>query len=470
MGRPATQRSVKSPLRVVHSPTSTPDEIRVAIYSRLSVAAKSDERFTSLEAQREAVQSYIDSQRCKGWAAIGTRFEDNGYTGANTDRPGFQALQQAIKDGEVNVLAVYKLDRVSRSQADLHQFLRFLQDHDVDLVSTTENFDTTTIQGRAMIGLISTFAQMERETIAERTRDKVHASRKRGMWTGGRPVIGYGLKDKKLIVIEEEAHRVQEIYRLYLELGSLGNVVRELRERNWQTKGWTSKEGRINSSKPFTKAILHRVLTNPLYLGKVTLKDELHDGEHEAIIDQDIYDRVQSQMKHNSRSKGRGVRNKWGAILTRLLHCGRCGAPLRHQYTHKPNRIYRFYVCQTALDCGAAACPGTSTNASKIERFVVDQIRGIGQDEELCRRTFTALESRRLEAVDSVQETPYNYDSFNDAMREFTGVWDALPTLQKTQALQLLLKKVIYDPNDGSVELMIRVPGPIPAVGSEDAE
>ncbi|NQU49088.1 MAG: recombinase family protein, partial [Planctomycetes bacterium] len=200
---------MKSPLRVVHSPASAPDEIRVSIYTRKSVVAKSDERFTSLEAQREVVQLYIDSQRCKGWTAIETRFEDNGYSGANTDRPGFQELRTAIESGEVDVLAVYKLDRVSRSQADLHQFLRFLQDHDVDLVSTTENFDTTTIQGRAMIGLISTFAQMERETIAERTRDKVHASRRRGMWTGGRPVIGYGLLDKKLIVIEEEAHRVQ---------------------------------------------------------------------------------------------------------------------------------------------------------------------------------------------------------------------------------------------------------------------
>jgi site-specific DNA recombinase len=459
MQRPATQRSVKSPLRAVHSPAAVPDEIRVAIYARKSVAAKADERFTSLEAQREAVQSYIDSQICKGWTAIETRFEDNGFSGANTDRPGFQELRTAIEAGEVDVLAVYKLDRVSRSQADLHQFLKFLEDYDVALVSTTENFDTTTIQGRAMIGLISTFAQMERETIAERTRDKVHASRRRGMWTGGRPVIGYGLKDKKLTVIEEEAQRVQEIYRLYLELGSLGNVVRELRERDWQTKCWTSKTGRTNPSKPFTKANLHRILTNPIYLGKVTLKDELFDGDHEAIIEQDIFDRVQAQLGHNSRSKGRGIRNKWGALLSGLLHCGRCGALMGHTYTQKPNRIHRYYVCQTALDCGAAACPGTSTNASKIERFVVDQIRGIGQDEELCRRTFSALESRRLEAADPVQETPYTYDSFNDAMREFTGVWDALPTLQKTQALQLLLKKVIYNPDDGSVELMIRLPG-----------
>ncbi|NQU48564.1 MAG: recombinase family protein [Planctomycetes bacterium] len=469
MGRPATQRSVKSQLRAAPGPATAP-VIRVAIYARKSVAAKMDERFTSLEAQLETVRSYVKSQSCKGWAAIETRFEDNGFSGANTDRPGFQELRTAIESGKVDVLAVYKLDRVSRSQADLHQFLRFLQDHDVDLVSTTENFDTTTIQGRAMIGLISTFAQMERETIAERTRDKVHASRRRGMWTGGRPVIGYGLKDKKLIVIEDEANRVQEIFRLYLELGSLGNVVRELRERNWQTKSWTSKEGRKTSSRKFTKATLHRILTNPIYLGKVTLKDELFDGEHEAIIEQDIFDRVKSQLNHNSRSKGRGIRNKWGALLGGLLHCGRCGAPMGHQYTQKPNRIYRFYVCQTALDCGAAACPGTSTSAPAIERFVVDQIRGIGQDEELCRRTFTALESRRLEAVDAVQETPYNYDSFKDVMREFTGVWDALPTLQKAQALQLLIKKVVYDPDDGSVELMIRAPGPIPSAGTEEAK
>ncbi|NQU48559.1 MAG: recombinase family protein, partial [Planctomycetes bacterium] len=268
----------------------------------------------------------------------------------------------------------------------------------------------------------------------------------------------------------EEAHRVQEIYRLYLELGSLGNVVRELRDRDWQTKYWTSKEGRKNPSKPFTKANLHRVLTNPIYLGKVTLKDELFDGDHEAIIEQDLFDRVQAQLGHNSRSKGRGIRNKWGALLSGLLQCGRCGASMSHQYTQKPNRIHRYYVCKTALDCGAAACPGTSTNANKIERFVVDQIRGIGRDEELCCRTFTALESRRLEAVGAVQEMPYNYNSFKDAMREFTGVWGALTTLQKVQALQLLLKKVVYDPGDGSVEVMIRVPGPIPAVRSEDVE
>ncbi len=443
---PTSRRAVRSPA----------PKVRVAIYTRKSVEARGDQAFNSLEAQHDAVMAMIASKATLGWEALPTVFEDNGFTGANTERPGFLSLRAAIEAGEIDVLAVYKLDRVSRSQLDLHTLLGFLKTHRVDLVSATEPFDTTSVSGRAMFGMLATFSQMERETIAERTRDKIAASRRRGMWTGGRPVLGYTLKDKKLVVDEDEATRVRGTFQLYLERGSLLETAKELDRRGWVSKTWTSRDGRTNPGKPFQKPSLQRLLRNPLYIGKVQLKGEVFDGEHEAIVDEDLWGRVQAQLDFNARTRGRVVRNKWGAILKGLLHCARCGAPMGHTYTARGNRRYRYYLCRTAQERGRDACPGACVSAPEIEKTVVAQIRGLGANPELARLTAAALVVRTGAASSGRVAT---------ALQEFDALWDALPALQQSEVLHLLISKVELDPESRDVEISFREPSPLDTSG-----
>ena len=221
--------------------------VRVAIYARVSVAEGLEKEFNSIDAQREACAAYVASQRGAGWGALPERYEDGGYTGANTDRPGFQRLLADIAAGKVDAIAVYKIDRLSRSLLDFTQLLETFRRHNVAFVSVTQSFDTSTPMGRMVVSLLATFAQFERETTSERVRDKARATRRRGMWTGGRPPLGYDLIDKKLVANPAEAERVRSIFAMYGELGSLLAVVAELSARGSETKSWTCKSGKARA-------------------------------------------------------------------------------------------------------------------------------------------------------------------------------------------------------------------------------
>lgn len=227
---------------------STPATTRVAIYTRKSVSEGLDMEFNTLEAQREAVEAYVRSQRGEAWTALAERYDDGGYTGANTDRPAFQRLLADIEAGKVDVVAVYKIDRLSRSLADFARLMELFERHGVTFVSVTQQFNTTSSMGRLTLNILMSFAEFERQTIAERVRDKIHASRRRGMWTGGRPVLGYDVVEKKLVVNSEESGRVLAIFQLYRDLGSLLATTHELDFRGWTTKAWTNQEGRCSAA------------------------------------------------------------------------------------------------------------------------------------------------------------------------------------------------------------------------------
>ena len=374
---------------------AAPEVVRVAIYTRKSVTEGLDQDFNSLDAQREAVEAFVASQRGAGWVALEERYDDGGFTGANTARPAFQRLLRDVEAGKVDAVAVYRTDRLSRSLLDFAKLMEFFQAQGVAFVSVTEAFDTSIPMGRMVLNMLATFAQFERETIAERTRDKVVASRRKGMWTGGRPVLGFDVVEKRLVVNEAEAERVRAIFELYLDLGSLLAVVEELGRREWTTKAWTNAKGQVVRGHKLNKSSIRHMLGNPLYAGKVRCGDEIVDGNHEAIVGQETFDAVQAQLERNNGHERRnGRRRSSSSILAGLVRCAVCGSAMSPHHTNRKGRRYCYLVCQKAQKEGAAACPGSRVPAGALEQSVVEHVRAIGRDPDLVAATIEAAKAQ----------------------------------------------------------------------------
>jgi len=379
------------------------ETVRCAIYTRKSTDEGLDQEFNSLDAQREAAEAYIASQRGEGWQCLPDRYDDGGYTGGNMERPALQRLLKDIEAGRVDCIVVYKVDRLSRSLLDFARIMESLEKHGVSFVSVTQQFNTSTSMGRLMLNVLLSFAQFEREIIGERTRDKIAASRRKGKWTGGMPILGYDVDPRggRLLVNEDEAAQVRGIFDLYLDRQSLIATVKELDARGWASKRWTTRKGHERGGNPFTKNSLYRLLTNVLYIGKITYKDEVHEGEHAAIVDAEVFRRAQRLLKRNGTSGGKYVRNRFGALLKGLLHCVPCGHAMTHTHTKKAGKRYRYYVCMGAQKRGWHTCPSKSVPAPEIERFVVDQVRCIGKDAGLLADT---LEETRTKGQTRIKE------------------------------------------------------------------
>ncbi|RLB82655.1 MAG: recombinase family protein, partial [Deltaproteobacteria bacterium] len=269
--------------------------LRCAIYTRKSHEEGLEQEFNSLDAQREAAEAYIESQRMLGWRALTDRYDDGGFTGGNMKRPALKRLLADIEAGEIDCVVVYKVDRLSRSLLDFARIMETFEKHGVSFVSVTQQFNTTNFMGRLTMNILLSFARFEREIISERTRDKMSAARRKGKWVGGMPVLGYDVDPRggRLVVNEEEAAQVHAIYELYLEHRSLIPVVRELGRRGWRNKRWITKKGTTHGGSPFTKHTLFRLLTNVIYIGKVSYKGTIYPGEHDAIVDAKVWKRVQ---------------------------------------------------------------------------------------------------------------------------------------------------------------------------------
>jgi site-specific DNA recombinase len=403
------------------------ETVRCAIYTRKSTDEGLDQEFNSLDAQREAGEAYIASQRGEGWECLRERYDDGGYTGGNMDRPALQRLMKDIEDGRVDCIVVYKVDRLSRSLLDFARIIGALEKHGVTFVSVTQQFNTTSSMGRLTLNILLSFAQFEREIIGERTRDKIAAARRKGKWTGGIPMLGYDIAPEggKLLVNEDEAAQVRGIFELYLERQSLIETVKELDARGWHNKRWTTRKGHERGGNPFTKNSLYKVLTNVIYLGKTTYKDEVHEGEHPAIVDADIFRRVQRLLARNGTTGGKHVRNRFGALLKGLLHCVPCGLAMTHTHTKKGNKRYRYYVCVGAQKRGWHTCPSKSIPAQEIEDFVVDQVRCIGRDEgllaEVLEETQTRGQKRIKELEAEKRRLEHDLKRHNEEVRKLAG-------------------------------------------------
>lgn len=367
---------------------------RCAIYTRKSSEEGLELEFNSLDAQREAAEAYIASQKAEGWSAVAERYDDGGYSGGSMERPALDRMLRDIDAGKIDCVVVYKVDRLSRSLMDFARIMQAFDRQNVSFVSVTQQFNTTHSMGRLTLNILLSFAQFEREIIGERIRDKLAAQARKGKWTGGVPVMGYDVDrsgpSPKLVVNAKEAAHVREIFRMYLQHGSLLAVVKELARRDWHNKFRVTKKGQQLGGRPFDKASLYQLLINPLYLGKTRYKDELHAGEHEPIIDVEVFNRVQSQLKQNRRSGGVEVRNKYGALLRGLLRCKGCGTAMTHTFCGKNNRhFYRYYRCTHAIKNGQDVCSAGSLPASEIERVVIDEVRGLAKDEALLAKVLS---------------------------------------------------------------------------------
>ena len=284
--------------------------MRCAIYTRKSSEEGLAQEFNSLDAQRESAQAYILSQRHAGWIALAERYDDGGYTGANLERPALQRLLVDIEAGGIECVVVYKVDRLSRSLLDFARLIGLFDKRDVNLVSVTQQFNTTTSLGRLTLNILLSFAQFERELIAERTRDKMSAARRKGKWVGGTPVLGYDVAPGggKLVVNEEEARHVRAIFGLYLEHRALSPVLCEIQQRRWTTKRWTSKGGKLHPGRPFEHQDLVGLLGNVIYAGKVRYQGQTYAGDQTAIVEERVFERVQGMLEKSGRSGSRKVR------------------------------------------------------------------------------------------------------------------------------------------------------------------
>ncbi len=387
--------------------------VRCAIYTRKSTEEGLEQNFNTLDAQRESAEAYIASQRTEGWVCLPQHYDDGGYSGGSMERPAVQQLLADIEAGKIDCVVVYKVDRLSRSLLDFARMMETFERHKVSFVSVTQQFNTTHSMGRLTLNILLSFAQFEREIISERTRDKIAAARRKGKWSGGPPVLGYDilreLTGSRLIVNEEEAERVRFIFRLYLECASVSATVRRMDELGWLNKVWTTKKGEPRGGKPFYKSTLFGLLTNVVYLGQVRHHDQVFPGQHQAIVDEELFNRVGALLRMNCNSGGKFVRNKCGALLKGLVRCKACGSAMSHSFATRGERRYRYYVCINAQKRGWDKCPGPSLPAGELEKFVVDQIRAIGRDDGVIadavheaqrqvQQELAELQSRRLGA------------------------------------------------------------------------
>jgi site-specific DNA recombinase len=390
----------------VRKPESPPSRLRCAIYTRKSTEEGLEQEFNSLDAQREAAEAFIHSQRREGWVVLPELYDDGGFTGANMDRPALTRLLRSVEAGELDCVVVYKVDRLSRSLLDFTRMLSVFEKHKVSFVAVTQQFNTSTSLGRLTLNILLSFAQFERELIGERTRDKMSAARRKGKWVGGCPVLGYDVDPGggRLVVNEEEAERVRAIFALFEEHGSALLTLAEIKRRGWRLKTWTRKTGQFRPGGPFAANSLRRLLTNILYTGAVRHKGQSYPGEHAAIVAPGTWERVQNLITHPAAfSRGRS-RNKHLALLSGLLYCDTCSTRMAYSYSGKNDRKYPYYVCLNAQRKGWAVCPGKSLPARGIEESVIARIRqaqcgffAVSEWEQIDR-------ARQVEAVQAIIE------------------------------------------------------------------
>lgn len=319
-----------------------------AIYCRKSTEEGLDMDFNTLDAQREACEAYITSQRAEGWKTVKAQYNDGGYSGGNLDRPALKKLLADIKQGKVQTVVVYKIDRLTRSLMDFSKLVEIFDEHGVTFVSITQSFNTTTSMGRLTLNVLLSFAQFEREVSAERIRDKILASKKKGMWMGGNPPIGYEAIDKKLIVNKNHAKTATMIFERYLALGCVAKLKKELDANGIVSNTRISKRGNITGGRPYSRGALYMILQNPIYIGKIRHKDKSYDGQHEAIISQDLWEAVQKKLISQSATQ-RGHKKSTDKNLLKGLLFDCEGTPYSPDFTNKNGKRYRYYISQNLI-------------------------------------------------------------------------------------------------------------------------
>ena len=349
-------------------------KIRCAIYTRKSSEEGLEQDFNSLDAQREACEAYIKSQMHEGWSLLAKQYNDGGYSGGTMERPAFKELLKDIENDEIDIVVVYKVDRLTRSLMDFSKIIDVFDRHETSFVSITQQFNTTTSMGRLTLNILLSFAQFEREVTGERIRDKIAASKKKGMWMGGKVPLGYSKEDRKLVIYNEDAQKVQMLFEKYLELKSVPKLMQYLKENEIKTK----------TDKYFSKGQLYHLLANKVYIGKITHKDKIYDGEHEAIICDEIFEEVQKLLYENKVDKTCGVKSSSNSLLAGLIYDD-LGNKMTPSHSNNHGRRYRYYISR-ALKNNEETGSVSKVPAGEVEKFVIETTKEFLQDKEQIQK------------------------------------------------------------------------------------
>ena len=408
-------------------------KLRCAVYTRKSSEEGLEQEFNSLHAQRESCEAYISSQRSEGWVLVRDQYDDGGISGGTLERPGLKRLLADIEDGLVDVVIVYKIDRLSRSLMDFSKLVEVFDRNSVTFVSVTQSFNTTTSMGRLTLNILLSFAQFEREVTAERIRDKVRASRMKGIWMGGCPPLGYQVKDRKLLENPSDAEHVRWVFARFIEIGSGTLLARELAAR-----GVTTRHGHL-----IDKKFIYRVLNNRGYIGDAVHKGTSYPGEHKAIVDRDIWDNVHAILTESPRKRAANTRADTPSLLKGLLY-GPDGAAFSPTQTRKGGRLYRYYVSQTVLKHGAGSCPIGRVPADEIETAVIEQLRAVFRQPEIVAGTWKAAK---------MQDGSITEANAVEALTRLDPLWDELFPAEQARIVALLVERVDIDTEGMNVRL-----------------
>jgi DNA invertase Pin-like site-specific DNA recombinase len=416
---------------------ATVRKVRCAIYTRKSVDEGTAQEYNSLDAQRDACDAYIVSQRLEGWLALRDRYDDHGFSGGTLERPALKRLMADIQEGRVDVVVVYKIDRLSRALMDFSKLVEVFDANDVTFVSVTQSFNTTTSMGRLTLNILLSFAQFEREVIGERIRDKFAASRARGIWMGGKVPLGYDVKDRKLVVNEAGAARLLMIFERFVEVGSCTILARMLQEEGVLTK----------TGKPIDKGYIYKVLHKRTYIGEAPHKGISHPGEHQAIVPREVWDRVHAILQVSPRTRTNQNRAQSPALLRGLLF-GIDGHALSPTHTIRRGRQYRYYISQSVLKGMPPSGLGIVRRiaAAEIEGVVTAQVRALVRQPEVIVGTWLAA---RADVPDLTEvET-------REALENLNALWDELFPAEQARIVQALVERVTVGPAGADVRLRV---------------
>lgn len=408
-------------------------KLRCAVYTRKSSEEGLEQEFNSLDAQREACEAYIASQKAEGWTLVPDRYDDGGISGGTLDRPALKRLLADIEVHRVDVVVVYKIDRLSRALMDFSKLVDVFERNNVTFVSITQSFNTTTSMGRLTLNILLSFAQFEREVIGERIRDKVAASRKKGMWMGGFVPLGYDVKDRKLVVNKAEASAVRMIFQRFIKVGSATELVRALR-----SEGVRGKRGKL-----IEKGYVYKLLNNRVYVGEAVHKGTAYPGEHQAIIDRALWDRVHGILRESPRKRAAHTRAQTPALLKGLIF-GPTGRAMTPAHTRKSGKLYRYYVSTDVLKGEGETCTIRRVSAGEIESAVIDQLRSLLRSPEIIVRTWRAARRSTGDLKDA---------DVRAALERIDPLWEELFPAEQARIVQLLVERVDVGPDGADIRL-----------------
>lgn len=422
---------------------------RCAVYTRKSTEEGLDQEYNSIHAQVDAGQAYIVSQRHEGWVPVEGSYDDPAYSGGSMERPGLQRLLRDIEDGKIDIVVVYKIDRLTRSLADFSQMVAIFDEHKVSFVSVTQQFNTTSSMGRLTLNILLSFAQFEREVTGERIRDKIAASKRKGIWMGGIPPLGYDVQNRRLVPNKAEAKLVQRIFTRFVELGSATLLVKELRLENVTSKSWTTQDGRHRPGKPIDKGMIYKYLHNQVYLGKIHHKEKWYDGEHLPLIEQEQWDAVHAILETNGRVRGNRTRSTVPFLLKGIVFSndGRALSPWSTA-KKKNGKRYRYYIPQQDAKEFAGASGIARFPAVQLEAAVLTQLREIMRSPPLLEQMIPSA----IKLDDQLDEAKVTV-----AMTQLESIWDELFPAEQDRIVRLLVEKVIVSPDE--IEVRMRLNG-----------